>query len=266
MGHQLERWVMKDFVDRFMDQTLNQRLSYNEIEAMEGGKGKNRCRTVEDALDRPNTWPNRWFSSNQTDTEAYEEPHYVYSLWWAAYNFSLKSYDAATKKWPTAIKDRKVADIGGSLFSAFRLLELGAERVLVFNFPNSPQGQIIKLAQTYYGLPIEVVANPDRIKTLSDTLVMKAYLEHIRDVDEEMNLWIGKEPFSGDIIVDNSFCEIAYGHYIPIMIDEEFHFKQETANNAFDSLMSRRGWILTDRIPNPVSDRKSISRWQPGFK
>lgn len=266
MNMQLERCFMKDFVDRWMDLTLTPKLTYSEIDELEGGSGKNRCRTIEDALNRPGTWPHRWFLSDQSDTEAYGEPRYIYSLWWAAYNFSLDSYDLVAKVWPSAIKGHVVGDVGGSLFSAFRLINLGAKKVYVYNFPNSPQGQIIRFFSVLYGVPIEVTSNHETVKKHCESLVMKAYLEHFRNVDEEMDKWIGSlQPFMGDIITDNSFNEVSYGHYIPLQIDGEDYHGTDEAHEAFSDNMIRRGWTASDKVRNPNSSKKFICRWSLGL-
>lgn len=261
-----ERCFMKNYVDQWMLNNFLPRMTHEEIEAMEGGAGPRRCRTIEDALARPGTWPHRWFSTAQQDLEFYDEHEYIYSLWWASYNFSLASYDLIGKRWPRAISGRTVGDVGGSLFSALRLLDHGASKVIVYNLPASSQAKIIRLFVKEYGAPIEVSGHAGDVKAKSESLVMKAYLEHFRDVDTEIDTWIGKgEPFVGDIFTDNSFCEVAYGHYIPIIIDGEPIDDRYRAHTAFEDNMHRRGWVLADSAPNPRSARKRIIRWLPSF-
>lgn len=263
MDFAFERYFMIDFTNRWLISQGMAPMTWEEIEALEGGTGKGRCRTIQDALSRPGTWPHRWFSSSQTDISAYQELKYVYSLMWAAYSFSLVSYSRMHMRWRSDINAETVGDVGGSLYTAFRLVQFGAKEVYVYNFPDSPQGQIISDFAKMYGTPIIVTDDHELIASKCSTLIMKAYLEHFPDVDVEMDKWLIQGRFNGALIADNSFCEIAYGHYIPIKIFGEQVNEIFTAHALFEDLMNQHyGFRTKDSISRREGSELSITRFK----
>lgn len=242
----MKRIVLKQWIDNWMRDKYHFAWSWETIEQMEGGHGENRCRTIADALSRPTTWPYFWFKGNQLDTNFYSEPSYIYSLFWAAHKFSSQTYKRAFHEWNLAGK--VTADIGGSLFTALECLELGATEVLVYNLLGTPQSDIILDFVREFGAPIKVNNDPDFFKHYGRVFFYKAYLEHFPVVDNELDKWFGEDHTPrGSFIFDNSFCEIAYGHYIPIKVDGVLHDERSAAEAAFiGSMMKNYGFNQPD--------------------
>lgn len=250
---------MKMWLDQWMLEKYNFTLTWREIESAEGGFGNNRCRTISDALSRPKTHPFRWFQSGQTDLSFYREPEYIYSLFWAFYKFSGNAYRIAFDRW-NDLHGRVIVDVGGSLFTALECAKYSDDLIIVYNLPNTPQAQLIQDYVKEFGANIRVTDDYQYAKAMGDVIFMKAYLEHFKIVHEELDAWMVAGPGKRDVIIVNSFCEIAYGHYIPIQIGNKAYSVQSEADAAFEELMAKR-YGVTKSESAALTSKKNIRRY-----
>lgn len=234
----LKRREMMPIIDKWMNEHEYGIKTWPTLVELEGGSGRNRIRTIKEAKAKPTTFPGRWFNSRQRDMSFYSAPHYVYSLYWAATRTSGGAYKAIGR----LCEGKPVADVGGSIFTALVLLRMGVKNVELYNFEDSPQTQFAQYIIDKYSLPITLEYDPDSILSRNRIGIMKAYLEHFKNVDEEIDRWCA--PLSGfdELYISNSFCEIAYGHYIPITVNGKVCKTKKIANNEFIKLMEKRGY------------------------
>lgn len=229
---------MLRYVDKWMIDHGYPTMMWHQIEEAEGGHGSNRLRSIADAVKKGGSHPGRWFLSGQTDLSFYNEPAYVYSLLWATYRTSGSSYHHAAAE----VKGKAIADIGGSIFTAHLLLKGGVEHVTIYNFEDSPQVQFGQWLVKERGWPVDFCFDKEEIKRRYRVGMMKAYLEHFRNVDDEINSWCTGENALHQVYVSNSFCEIAYGHYIPLQVNGADYMEKRAANKAFTNLMADLGY------------------------
>lgn len=251
----LERMTMKTWVDNWMQTNYGYSMPWTVFEKYEGGHGAQRCRTIKDAMSREGSYPAIWFMSDQTDLSVYGESRYIYSLMWAAYKFSGNAYTKAFEIWPS-LKDRVIIDVGGSLFTALECLKHTNDRVYVYNMVGTPQTKMITDYAYEFGLPIYVTDDYKYAEIMGDVFFFKAYLEHFKVVEEELGYWVlSDEARVKRYVFVNSFCEIAYGHYIPITIDGRQYDQQDNADEAFVHMMRDR-YNFSEPQTTAVSSKK----------
>lgn len=204
-----------------------------------GGSGADWVvRTVEDALLAPGTNPGRWYTSGQTDEDWYRHPYFLYSTLFAAKNVSKGTYDLVG----TACAGATVYDIGGSFFSAQRMLDRGAGAVHVVNLPG-PQTGFIPFAAKHTGQRIDVVEDlPDH----PARVVCSEYLEHFKEPLVELDRILSFSPVQ--VYEASSFCVPAYGHHIPLTFDGTVTSDHREANRLWKAAVKNRG-LEREKLP-----------------
>lgn len=208
---------------------------WDEVVALEGGSGKTFFNHVSEAETKPNSYPGRWFLSGQTDFSVYNEPRYLYSLLFGMLVVSGSVMSTIGKR----EAGNRIIDVGGSVFTAYRLLQRGVTAVDITNF-EGPQTEFATFASTKFKLSVNVHwATPSL--GFGDVFVLSEYLEHFRDVDTELERLVTFRPTR--IYESSSFCMPAYGHFIPIKINGVDHTSSRTARKALHQKMASLGYV-----------------------
>jgi hypothetical protein len=239
----------KHIIDRWMGLNGYPVLSYQEVENLFGGFGDNRPRKMSDLATRPNAMVTKWFESGQTFYDYYSMPQYVYDNWWCAWNVSYQTYAAAA-----ALVGRKnlrrLVDVGGSVFGASIFAELCQHYWTEYNIHNFTETPNFDFANAYNNMDFE---SPDFFKDFGtqdnfgsyNIGVFGEYFEHFKNVDEEFEKYLGLEY----MVVANAFCVVAYGHHIPLVVNEVLCETRQAADENFVKLAERKGYHV-ERWPN----------------
>ena len=248
-------------IDRFMGIHKRSSLSWKAIVQLEGGYGKDKIKSVEEAMlpENEGTWPGIWFQSKQTDLSIYARYDYIYSLLFGRQisGQSISIIAAALEKrakeeWATPYR---VIDWGGSIFTAVDLLDLTPTigSVVLVNL-TTPQYFFSMFA-------IEELGLGSRIKLVEEeswaiklppyleyegpiVIVLSEVLEHIRHPIEYLQDLLETLRLH-DMYIASSFCTPAYGHYIPIFIGEKECHTARVANKRFIECLKELGYNLT---------------------
>lgn len=235
-------WIVKNFQPKItkqgwlkeIEQWTNIQMQKNKIW---DDNGKIKKAKLSEVKKYPNTYVGKWFNSNQTWTDLYYLPEYLYLLWSDFYSASRRTYPYVG----VYEKGNTVVDVGGSIFGAYTLLKYGAKKVLVTNFDNSPQINFVKFIAKKFNLPIKVISH-NKIPKKS-ILVCSEYFEHFKDVDKEIKRILKFKPER--MYIKNTFCYPAYGHYIPIKINGKKIDNLRLANKNFKELLTSQGFSFT---------------------
>jgi hypothetical protein len=206
--------------------------TWDDIVRLQGGRGAVWGKHKKEQLANPTPDCNlgRWLLSKQTDEALYQEPIYLYCMLFSSIGNSSEAYDNAG----ALCAGETVYDVGGTYFSALRMIDQGVKRVFVCNKPGPQQAFVDWMKHEQ----IES-ASIDSIKADS-TVTMIEFLEHFREPMSIFDLVCKQMP--NKLIVKSSFCTAAYGHYNPVFIDGvECHSKLK-ANKAFYKSVESRGW------------------------
>lgn len=219
-----KEWVA--LIDEWMKVSKKKPMNWERLLELEYSRGDTFFNSIAEAKAHPETYAGKWFKSGQKWFDLYNKHEYVYSLLFGQRVVSTFAYraifeDLKRRKW----LKRNIIDVGGSMFTAFQLVQLGVPSVTVENFDDSPQVDFIVWASHKLGLPISTAERgylaPNSI------LICSEYLEHFKDVDEEVARLVDMEPFA--IYERSAFCTPAYGHFSPIKINDRW-LDEDTRN------------------------------------
>lgn len=236
-----KQWM--DAIARFLtDRHLESQIitDWDEVVSNEGGMGGAFFDNVAETTDQPDSYPGRWFLSGQTDLSIYNEPQYLYSL---LFGMTVVSGAVMSTIGKREVGNR-VVDVGGSIFTAYKLLQRGVDYVDITNF-DGYQLDFAVYASSLFHLNV-VARHPTSIFPPDSVFVVSEYLEHFRDVDAELERLVEYRPIR--IYESSSFCMPAYGHYIPIKIDGVDHTNPHSARKALYRKMLALGYEK-ERVP-----------------
>lgn len=224
-------------------------------EMVEKTEGDDHRRTVNQVLRMPDTTHYRWFASGQMWTQFYDTPEYLFSLLYCFDRISRPVYQAIAQ----CERGGEVVDVGGSIMSAFEMLDRGVKRVYMTNFDDSPQVEFARYFIANAGIrddEITIVPHNDFPRGLP--IITCEYLEHFPIVDIEVDrLLTWSPPRWYD---KNAFCMAAYGHYIPITIDGTRHSVTSGARDAFVRYMRTH-----DYHPRRIDvEKRELLCFEPG--
>lgn len=245
-----KQWIK--LIDEWMVENSKPIHTWAEVLVREGGYGANKIGSVEDAMKPENkkTWPGMWFQSDQKDFSIYERYDYVYSLLFgrtiSAGTFAIIAKDLAEKH-QRAIS---VVDWGGTAFTAVGLLDKLPEgsRVEIVNLP-SPQVEFARWAREKLKISSEQLAVVTEGGMLESDeslhegpIILSETLEHIQEPIDYIMKKIGGVAWLNDLYTASSFCTPAYGHPIPININEIACHTPRQANKQFRYSMELLGF------------------------
>lgn len=238
----------------------------------EGGYGESKIKTLDEALKYPNTFamPARWFQSDQKDLGCYSEPGYVYSALFgkeiSQYTFSAMKFHFPMQVVTRAAEefiDRKpqkkiqFIDWGGTIFTSYSILKMydNLEQLAGVHLVNvkSPQTDFAAFAREKIGVDEGTLVKNISIHFETEDfawlrqmtseyrvfVVLSEILEHMNHPEKLVKDLM--DAGVTDFYIANSFCTIAYGHYIPITIGGKEYSTTRHANKAFKEEMTKLG-------------------------
>lgn len=210
----LKQWLK--LIDEFIYSQDHKPLLWDEVLIKEHSSGATFFNTIEDTKPYPNTYAGKWFKSKQKWLDFYNSYDYIYSLLFGqrivshfCYSYS---YTDIAKRYGTKYP---IVDVGGAAFTAFQLVQMGAPKVYVENFDDSPQSLFTTYMAHQLSLPIEVIRHGEFPK--KSIMICSEYLEHFPNVDIEVDRLVAGKPTA--IYERSAFATPAYGHYDPIIIN-----------------------------------------------
>jgi hypothetical protein len=202
------------------------------------------------------TWPARWFRSGQTDNRLYKEAAHIYEAWWLSWNDSLYTYANAAR----LFSGGHFTDVGGTIFTAEQLMLGGASTVMIVNLFDSVHYEFAQ----WYMKKTPALANSTSFagarlaskQARKRIMIFSGYFEIFENVDRMFARWAD----SPRMIVANEFCKLAYGRFIPILIDGRWHVQRRDADEAFESIVRQHGFQIQriDYTRNPIMILRKI--------
>lgn len=223
----IKQWI--ELIDNFIYSKGKRPISWDTVLIKEHSSGATFFNTIEDTKPYPNTYAGKWFKSKQTWLDFYNSYDYIYSLLFGQRIVShfcyTYTYIDIAKRYGTKFP---IVDVGGAAFTAFQLIQLGAPKVYVENFDNSPQSLFTTYMAEQLSLPIEVIKHNEFPK--KSIMICSEYLEHFKNVDEEVDRLVEGKPKA--IYERSAFGTPAYGHYIPITINRKLLNETSARHNG----------------------------------
>jgi hypothetical protein len=247
-------------IDLWMSKNSYATLDWNTIMGLEGGYGSQKIKTIEDAVDPKNegTWPYIWFNSDQKDYGPYAKHSYVYSLLFGR-QISAGTINMVTQHLETRAQTERwedpcmVVDWGGSIFTATDLYEMSKaiEAVAMVNLWDTAQMEFALWFLDNHAYPIDILPEDalnvvlTRIESFGGPIVFlfSEVLEHEKEPMKYFDDLSEALPLD-DVYVASSFCTPAYGHHIPVIIDDEECHTVRIANARWRTAMEKRGFNL----------------------
>lgn len=245
--------IWKKRVDEWMADNGYDVWDDDDIVFHEGGVGDGRPMSVDDALARPGSNPHRWFSSGQCDLSLYGEMGYIYSALFCAHVVSRSTFNAVSSLYRHT---GHVLDVGGTIFTAAHLIDVGIPRVTIVQPPGEQARFYEEMSAAVLGSAVTVATSLNDIEGDYLPVIASEYFEHFT---HPLHAFadVANAVQAPSIVFANSFCTPYYGHYNPVFIAGKAYTTKEEAEAAFVTALVEQGWRVRQ-----VSERaKQARRW-----